>query len=114
MPERAPPRRSATRLLLSFIGGPRKRGRWRLGRHLVIVTFVGGADLDLRHVEIDGTSTSITILSFVGGADLHLPTGVEVDLSGFSFIGSQDEHGLEPPRHRGARSYGCAPSHSSV
>jgi hypothetical protein len=102
VPERPAARRRATKLLLSFIGGPNKHGRWRLGRHLVILTFIGGADLDLRHAEIDGASTTITILSFIGGADLHVPAGVEVELSGFSAIGGNDEQGLQPPRHRGA------------
>jgi Domain of unknown function (DUF1707)/Cell wall-active antibiotics response 4TMS YvqF len=102
VPERPTPRRRPTSLLLSFIGGHQKHGRWRLGKHLLILTFIGGADLDLRQVEIDAASTTITILSFIGGADLQVPAGVEVDLSGFSAIGGHDEHGLQPPAHPAA------------
>lgn len=93
------PRRKARRWLVAFMGGADRKGRWRVPERLWVLSFMGGSDLDLRQAQIEHEEVSITLVSFMGGADVYIPEGIEVDFSGFSFMGGTDEHGQDaPPR----------------
>jgi Domain of unknown function (DUF1707)/Cell wall-active antibiotics response 4TMS YvqF len=92
LPEAAAPARrrgSPTRWVVSIMGGASRKGRWRVGRSLNLLSIMGGADLDLRAAEVPGDELEITAISVMGGASIIVPTGVDVEVTGFSFMGGK-------------------------
>lgn len=79
------------------IGGLRVNGPWRMDRHVVVLSLVGGARLDLSQAELAAKEVTLTKVSLVGGARLRVPPGVRVEVSGFSLIGgTRVEAGPQP------------------
>ena len=60
---------------------------------------MGGVDLDLRDAMIAGDELVITGFAVMGSIDVIVPDGVEVQLSGFAFMGDNDQRaGVAPVR----------------
>jgi len=82
---------------VSPIGGFSVSGPWRMDRHVISVTIVGGADLDLSQAQLAAPEVTLTKVSLVGGVSVQVPQGVRVQVSGFSLIGgTRIEGGPEP------------------
>jgi len=80
------------------IGGLQIRGPWRMERHVVVVTLLGGANLDLRQAELAAPEVTLTQVSLLGGTSITVPPGVRVDRSGFSVLGgTRMDLGAEQP-----------------
>jgi hypothetical protein len=80
------------------IGGLQVRGPWRMERHVVVVTLLGGANLDLRQAELAAPEVTLTQVSLLGGTSITVPPGVRVDRSGFSLLGgTRMDLGAEQP-----------------
>lgn len=75
---------------VSPLGGFTRRGRWRVAPRTVVVTLLGGADLDLRDAEVAGPEATFTKFSLIGGTKITVPPSVRVEVSGFSLLGGQD------------------------
>lgn len=71
------------------IGGMRRRGRWHVRRNTVLVTLLGGMDLDLREADITADEVTLTKVSLVGGLDVTVPPGVRVEIGGFVLLGGR-------------------------
>jgi hypothetical protein len=95
------PRRKARRWLVSVMGGADRRGRWRVPQKMVVVSFMGGCDLDLRQAQIEHDEVRITVFSVMGGTDVYVPEGIEADVGGLAIMGGNDEHGHDPPPRPG-------------
>ncbi len=78
---------SAPSYHLRPIGGLRVTGPWRMNRHVVVMSLVGGARLDLSQAELAAKEVTLTKVSLVGGTRLRVPPGVRVEVSGFSLVG---------------------------
>ena len=87
-PSRAPKR--ASRWIVSIMGGTEKRGRWRLAKDTKVVCVMGGAELDLRHAELEDLDSTITVVSIMGGAEITVPEGVDVDVGGLALLGGKE------------------------
>jgi len=74
---------------VSPLGGLRRGGRWRVPADTLVVTLIGGVDLDLTEAELDAPVVSVRQFSLIGGADVLLPPGVRVEVSGFSVLGGR-------------------------
>jgi len=72
---------------VSPIGGLTVRGPWRMDRHVVVASIIGGADLDLSQAELAAPEVTLTQVSILGGVRITVPPGVRVDRSGFNLIG---------------------------
>jgi Domain of unknown function (DUF1707)/Cell wall-active antibiotics response 4TMS YvqF len=82
---------------VSPIGGLRVSGPWRMDRHVIVLSLVGGTRLDLREAELAAPEVTLTKVSLVGGVRVAVPTGIRVEVSGFSLIGgTRIEAGPEP------------------
>ncbi len=82
---------------VSPIGGLRATGPWRMDRHVVVISIVGGTRLDLSEAELAAPEVTLTKVSLVGGVRVRVPTGIRVEVSGFSLIGgTRVEAGPEP------------------
>jgi Domain of unknown function (DUF1707) len=88
-------RRRAKWLTAVVFGSTERKGRWRLPRFAVLGVLFGDADIDLRKAEIGGPVVTITSFILFGNADFYVPTGVDVDLGGFTVFGHRGEHGEE-------------------
>jgi hypothetical protein len=96
------PRRSPKRFSIAIFSGVERKGRWRVPRRSFALSLFGGADLDLRHAEIDSDVVTIIVVDVFGGTDLYVPEGVEVDVGGVALFGAVDEHGRDTPPRLGA------------
>ena len=73
--------------IVAIMGGAERKGRWRPARHTIVVTVMGGAELDLREAELaDGIH--ITAVTIMGGIGIAVPEGVSVEMGGFAFMGT--------------------------
>jgi len=74
---------------ISPLGGLSRRGSWRVPADTLVVTLIGGVDLDLTEAELDAPVVSVRQFSVIGGADVVVPPGVRVEVSGFSILGGR-------------------------
>lgn len=82
---------------ISPVGGLRINGPWRMDRHVIVVSIVGGARLDLSEAQLAAPEVTLTKVSLVGGTRVTVPPGVRVEVSGFRLIGgTRVEGGPEP------------------
>jgi hypothetical protein len=72
---------------VSPVGGLKIRGPWRMDRHVIVASLVGGAQLDLSQAQLAAPQVTLTKVSLVGGTKVTVPPGVRVEASGFSLIG---------------------------
>jgi len=82
--------RKPRRWLVSVMGGGSLRGRWRAGRTLRVVSLMSGGDVDLSHAEMDAPEIRITAIAIMGGVNVTVPAGVDVEMTGFAFMGGND------------------------
>jgi hypothetical protein len=93
-------RRAPARWIVSVLGGTDRRGRFRLGQQTCVVSLLGGANVDLRHAQLESSEVEMTIVSVMGGANVVVPEGVDVELTGIAFMGGksyQPGKQLPPP-----------------
>jgi hypothetical protein len=80
--------RSGAAWYVSLLGGIQMRGPWRMPKDMIVVTPVGGANLDLAEAELPvGAGPILTKVSLVGGVSLQVPAHVEVRAEGFRLFG---------------------------
>src|SRR4051812_14519921 len=89
---RMPVRRGddGTNWLIAIMSGHDRKGRWRVGRHLKVINFMGGSNLDLNDAELADDFVEITVISFWGGAEIRVPEGLNVELVDVGFMGGND------------------------
>ena len=93
--EAAPPvsRRRPVRWMVAIMGGSPRRGRFRPASVVNAVAVMGGDEIDLRDAEIGGGGLTLNAISVMGGATIYLPDTVDVEISGLSIMGGNDERG---------------------
>ena len=79
------------------IGGLNVSGPWRMGRHVVVISLIGGADLDLRQAELAARDVTLTKVSVIGGVNARVPDGIRVDASGLSLLGGTSVEAAPDP-----------------
>ncbi len=73
------------------MGGGNLRGRWRAGPKLTAVSLMSGADIDLRHAQMESPEVRITAVAIMGGVSVVVPAGVDVEMTGFALMGGNDD-----------------------
>ena len=82
---------------ISPIGGLSVSGPWRMERSVIVVSLIGGADLDLSQAQLAAPQVTLTKVSLLGGVSIGVPPGIRVEASGFSLIGGTSvDAGPEP------------------
>ena len=82
---------------ISPIGGLNVFGPWRMGRHVVVISLIGGTRLDLSQAELAARDVTLTNLSLIGGVRARIPHGIRVDASGLSLLGGTQVEGAPDP-----------------
>jgi hypothetical protein len=95
-PATRPKRRS---WLVTLIGSEQRRGPWRVARRLFAFSLLGAPDLDFRRAVVTTDEIRITSISLIGSLTAIVPSGVEVELGGFSLIGGNDFVARGEARH---------------
>jgi hypothetical protein len=83
---------------VSPVGGLRVYGPWRMDRHVIVVSIVGGTRLDLSQAQLAAPEVTLTKVSLVGGVRVWVPAWIRVEVSGFSLIGGTRFYGGPEPR----------------
>jgi len=68
-----------------------------MDRHVIAISLVGGARLDLRQAQLAAPEVTLTKVSLVGGVRVAVPQGVRVHVSGFSLVGGTSLAGGPEP-----------------
>ena len=92
LPKRSLPqttRGKARRSVIAVMSGGKAKGRWRVGRSVRAVAFMGGCELDFRQAVIEAAEVSVTALAVMGGIEIVVPEGIPVELTGFSIMGGK-------------------------
>jgi len=76
--------------VVSVMSGHDRKGRWRVGRHLKVISIMGGSNVDLNDAELTEAETTITVFSLMGGSEIRVPDNVNVVVSDFAFMGGND------------------------
>ena len=82
---------------ISPIGGLSISGPWRMERSVIVVSLIGGADLDLSKAQLAAPEVTLTKVSLLGGVSISVPPGIRVDASGFSLIGGTSVDAVPEP-----------------
>ena len=72
------------------MSGHDRKGRWRVGRHLKVVSVMGGTNIDLNDAELTERRHEITVFALDGRLRDPRPDGVNVEVSDFAFMGGND------------------------
>jgi hypothetical protein len=73
---------------LRLLGGMKRDGHWQVPADTVVISLVGGVDLDLTDAEIGTPEVTITKVSLVGGVRLVVPRQMNVVVTGFNLAAS--------------------------
>jgi Domain of unknown function (DUF1707)/Cell wall-active antibiotics response 4TMS YvqF len=91
-------RRKPARWLVAIMGGANRSGTFRLGPLTHVLTFMGGANLDLRQARLDESEVTVNVVSIMGGTNVVVPEGVQVELTGIALMGGKSYRpGKSPP-----------------
>jgi hypothetical protein len=82
--------------MLAIMGGVDRRGSWRVPRRLRLITFMGGAHLDLREARFPPGPVDIQIFSLMGGVEIIVPPGLAVETHGSAIMGGFQEVNRAP------------------
>lgn len=69
--------------------GELKRGISRLPEHTNVVTFMGASHVDLRNALVETPEMTLHLYCMMGEQQVVVPDGVEVEVSGFVFMGEK-------------------------
>lgn len=75
--------------LVCVMSEHKHRGHWRLPAHTVGVTVMGETKIDLRSALIESNDISISLYLLMGQQTVIVPQGVEVEVTGFVFMGER-------------------------
>jgi hypothetical protein len=82
---------------VSPVGGLRVSGPWRMERHVIVASIVGGTRIDLSEAQLAAPEVTLTKVSLVGGTRITVPQGIRIDASGFSLVGGTRVQGGPEP-----------------
>jgi hypothetical protein len=78
-------------MLLAFLGGFERRGRWYVPGRLTTFTLFGGGVVDLRYANFTCADVQIHAYSILGGQSILLPPEVNVEVHGVGVMGGFDQ-----------------------
>ena len=84
--------------LVSCMGGTNRTGRWVPARSNFAVGVMGGFSLDFREAMLGPGVTDVNVFVLMGGGEIIVPPEMEVEVSGFAFMGGFDHETDEPLR----------------
>jgi hypothetical protein len=94
------PSGSARQWIAAVLGDDKRTGTWRIDQGIGAVCVMGDITLDLRQAEVRTNQVDIMVICVMGDVKIIVPDGVDVDLSGMTFMGDKKVKVVEaPPGH---------------
>ena len=73
--------------MVSCMGGNSRVGRWVPARSNFAIGVMGGFSLDFREAMLGPGPTDVNVFVLMGGGEIIVPPEMEVEVSGFAFMG---------------------------
>lgn len=95
---------------VAVLSGVERKGPWVVPPEHTAVAILGGIQLDLREARFSQAEVTIRAFTFMGGIDVIVPEDIEVEISGFGFMGAVDHQASGPgaPGSPRVKVVGCA------
>ena len=74
-------------VMMAFMGASVRKGSWVVPRHLKVVAFWAGVELDLREARFGPGVTEIDVAAVMAGVEVTVPPGVRVEVMGGALMG---------------------------
>lgn len=88
--------------IVAVMGDAKRRGKWRIDQEIGAVCVMGDITIDLREAEVRTPEVDIVATCVMGDVKIIVPDGVDVELSGFTFMGDKKIRIVEAPPGRNA------------
>jgi hypothetical protein len=92
--------RGRVRWLVSILSNSIHTARPQAVGTLNTISILGGGEIDLRNVEVEGSELAINSFSLLGSPDIFVPETIDVDTGGICVLGGIDQQGPPPRRPR--------------
>ncbi|MEV5592728.1 DUF1707 domain-containing protein [Streptomyces sp. NPDC052496] len=86
----------SSRGAFAFWSGFSRKGRWTAPRTFTAGVFQAGGEIDLRDAHFEAAEITVRCFALMGGIDVVVPPGVEVQVTGWGFMGGFDNGDGEP------------------
>lgn len=81
---------------IAVMSGVDRAGPWVVPPRHTVFALMGGVQLDLREARFAEREVTIDVLAIMGGVDVIVGEDIEVDVSGFGFMGGFDHRAVGP------------------
>ena len=81
---------------IAVMSGMERSGRWVVPPRHSVFSMLGGVKLDLREARFSQREITIDVVTIMGGVDIVVGDDIEVDVSGFGFMGAFDHRASGP------------------
>jgi len=81
---------------VAIMSGARRAGTWVVPPRYTAVAIMGGVDIDLRYARFAEREVTIQAFCLMGGVTIIVPADIQVDVSGFAFMGGFDHRATGP------------------
>ena len=81
---------------VAVMSGAQRTGPWVVPPRYTAVAIMGGVELDLRRARFSEPVVTIQVFALMGGVSIIAPEDIEVDVSGFAFMGGFDHSAAGP------------------
>jgi hypothetical protein len=82
--------------LIPIIGGVVRRGPWRVAEHTVLVSLIGGVELDLTEADLPPGGATFTRIGLIGGVSIRASPNVRVETPLALGLGGRREEASAP------------------
>jgi hypothetical protein len=79
----------ARKWFVAVMGEVKRNGKWRIDQEIGTVCVMGDVTLDLRQAEVRTSEVDIVATCVMGDIKIIVPDGVDVELSGMTFLGEK-------------------------
>ncbi|WP_433500531.1 DUF1707 SHOCT-like domain-containing protein [Sphaerimonospora sp. CA-214678] len=83
--------------IVAVMGDTKRKGKWRIDQEIGAVCVMGDVTIDLREAEVRTPEVDIVVTCVMGDVKVIVPDGVDVELSGFTFLGDKKVRVVEAP-----------------
>ena len=97
MPQARATASRASGSIVAILGGSSRSGKWYPPRHLRVVTFLGGTELDFREAVLPAGGTDVDIHCVLGGVEITVPPGLTVQVEGIGILGAFEDRSKGAP-----------------
>lgn len=81
---------------VAVLSGAQRTGQWVVPATFTAFAFLGGVELDLRQARFSEQEVTIQAVAVLGGVSIVVGEDIEVDVSGFGFMGGFDDRATGP------------------